>query len=310
MEVLVLGEQLLHLGVGLVDILRVARQRHPAERALAAAEQRADIGRHEAREIERVLHALVESHLADVVAVVQRRHAHLLEGQHRLHMLDDGRARGGFHRLRVALAQVFPLRHGPAFGQVAVDEVMRRSLVGDDVRAHAAGLGAARQLRHDLCRVAEQAHRDGLLLRGGVGDHGQRLVQRGGLLVHIARAQAEVDARLLALDGQHAGPGQHASQRLRAAHATQPGRQDPLAGEVATEVLVAGLDEGLEGALHDALRADIDPRAGGHLAVHHQSGAVQLIELVPVGPVRHEVGVGDQHARRVSVRAENAHRLA
>jgi hypothetical protein len=39
---------------------------------------------------------------------------------------------------------------------------------------------------------------------------------------------------------------------------------------IAVIMLAAGLDEGLVGALHDALRADIDPRAGRHLAVHHQ----------------------------------------
>jgi hypothetical protein len=57
------------------DVLRIARQRRPAERADAAAEQRADIGRHEAGEIEGVGDALVLGHLADVVAVVDRGHA-------------------------------------------------------------------------------------------------------------------------------------------------------------------------------------------------------------------------------------------
>jgi hypothetical protein len=50
----------------------------------------------------------------------------------------------------------------------------------------------------------------------------------------------------------------------------RPAGQDPLAGEIAVIVLAAGLGEGLVGALHDALRADIDPRARRHLAVHHQ----------------------------------------
>ena len=99
-------------------------------------------------------------------------------------------------------------------------------------------------------------------------------------------------------------------KRLRAAHAAEPGGQDPLAGEVAAVMLAAHLHEGLVGALHDALRADIDPRAGRHLAVHHEPLAIELVEVVPGGPVRHEVGVGDQHARRVGVRAEDADRLA
>jgi hypothetical protein len=57
-EMRVVGQQFLHLGVGLRDILGIARQRRPAERADAAAEQRADIGRDEAGKVEGVGDAL------------------------------------------------------------------------------------------------------------------------------------------------------------------------------------------------------------------------------------------------------------
>ena len=114
----------------------------------------------------------------------------------------------------------------------------------------------------------------------------------------------------IAFDGEAAGAGHDRGQRLRAAHAAEPAGQDPVALEVAAIVLAAGLDEGLVGALHDALRADIDPRAGRHLAVHHQALLIELVEMVPGRPVRHEVGVGDQHARRIGVGAEHADRLA
>src|SRR5690606_25815711 len=56
--------------------------------------------------------------------------------------------------------------------------------------------------------------------------------------------------------------------------------------------------------------ADVDPRAGRHLAVHHQTLLIQLVEVLPGGPVRHQVGVGDQHARGVGVGGEDADRLA
>src|SRR6516225_1479165 len=49
-QVRVVREQLLHLRVGLADVLRITRQRHPAERALALAEERAHVGGHEAGE--------------------------------------------------------------------------------------------------------------------------------------------------------------------------------------------------------------------------------------------------------------------
>ena len=106
------------------------------------------------------------------------------------------------------------------------------------------------------------------------------------------------------------GAGHGRGQRLRAAHAAQPGGQDPAAGQAALIVLARHLDEGLVGALHDALAADVDPRARGHLAEHHQALAVELVEMLPGRPVRHQVGVGDQDARRVGVGAEDADRLA
>ena len=54
-----------------------------------------------------------------------------------------------------------------------------------------------------------------------------------------------------------------------------------LPGQIAAVVLAAHLDEGLVGALHDALAADVDPRARRHLAVHHQALAVELVEVLP-----------------------------
>ena len=49
------------------------------------------------------------------------------------------------------------------------------------------------------------------------------------------------------------GAGHGRGQRLRAAHAAEARGQDPAAREVAAIVLAADLDEGLVGALHDAL---------------------------------------------------------
>ena len=122
--------------------------------------------------------------------------------------------------------------------------------------------------------------------------------------------QPHLDAARLAFHRQHGGARHHRGQRLRAAHAAEAGGEDPLAREAAAVVAPAHLDEGLVGALHDALAADVDPRARRHLPEHHQALAVELVEVLERGPVRHDVGVGDQHARRVGVRAEDADRLA
>ena len=141
-------------------------------------------------------------------------------------------------------------------------------------------------------------------------DARERVVEVARLLVEVARAQAKVDAALLALDVSEHGAGEGRRERLRAAHAAEPGGEDPAAREVAAVVLAARLDEGLVGALDDALAADVDPRARGHLAVHHQALAVELVEVLPGRPLRHQVRVGDQHPRRVGMGAEHADRLA
>ena len=63
-------------------------------------------------------------------------------------------------------------------------------------------------------------------------------------------------------------------------------------------------------ALHDALAADVDPAAGRHLAVHRQAAVLEIAEVLPRRPRRHEQRVGDEHARRAGMRPEDADRLA
>ena len=183
---------------------------------------------------------------------------------------------------------------------------MRRGLVGDDVGPDA----AAQKFGQDFARVAEQRDRDGLALLRRPFDDRERVVEVLGLDVDIAGAQPEFDARRAALDREQRSAGHRRRERLRAAHAAEAGGEDPSSPKIAAIVPAAHLDEGLVGALHDALRADIDPRARGHLAVHHEPLAIELVEAVPGRPVRHEVRVGDEHARRVGVGAEHADRLA
>ena len=118
------------------------------------------------------------------------------------------------------------------------------------------------------------------------------------------------DPRLVALDADRDAVVHGDGERLRAAHAAEPGGQRDRAGQRAAEPLVGDRGERLEGALQDALGADVDPRAGGHLAVHRQPEVLEPAELLPVGPVADQVGVGDQHPRRPLVGAHHADRLA
>ncbi len=90
----------------------------------------------------------------------------------------------------------------------------------------------------------------------------------------------------------------------------EPGGDRDRAGERAAEPAPGDLGEALVGALQDPLGADVDPRAGGHLAVHREPERLEAAELRPVRPVGDEVGVGDEHTRRPLVGAEHADRLA
>ena len=138
-------------------------------------------------------------------------------------------------------------------------EVVRRGLVGDEIGHHAAGARTPHEFGQHLGRIAEQADRDRLLARAVLLHECERVVEIARLLVEVARAQAEVEARLLALDVQRHGPGERRGERLRTAHAAEPRRQDPAPAPGTVEVLAAGFAERLVRALHDALAADVDP---------------------------------------------------
>ncbi len=207
--------------------------------------------------------------------------------------------------LRIARAPRLPIGECPSRRQVAVDRIVRRGLVGDGIGSDA----APHQFGEHLGRIAQHGDRDRPAIATRALDPGQRLVDILRLHIEVAGLQPHLDARGLAFDREQRGPRHGGSQRLRATHAAEPGGEKPFAGEIAAIVAPAELGEGLVGALHDALRADIDPRARGHLPVHHQAFAIELVEVVEGGPVRHQIGVGDQHPRRVGMGAKHADRL-
>src|SRR5262249_11748187 len=62
-------------------------------------------------------------------------------------------------------------------------------------------------------------------------------------------------------------------------------------------------------ALRYPLRPDVDPRARRHLTVHREPERIEPSEFVPGRPPRHQVGIRDQHARRLVVGPEHPNRL-
>ena len=133
--------------------------------------------------------------------------------------------------------------------------------------------------------------------------------------VAIARRDAALDAAAVDFDNQRHAAVEGDGKRLRTTHAAHAAGDHKFALERARsarlgEVPLRERGKGLEGALQDALRADVDPTARGHLAIHHQALAVELVEVLPGGPFAHQVGVGDEHARRHLVRGKHRDRLA
>ena len=183
---------------------------------------------------------------------------------------------------------------------------MRGGLVRHDVGSEARGGDAGKHVGG----VAEKRDRQRLLRAARLDGARDRLVEIGEHLVAVAGFEAPLDSAGIDFDSEADAAVHRDRQRLRAAHASQARGHDQTSREVAAETLPRALGKRLVGALQDSLTADVDPRSGRHLSVHGQAERVEAAELVPRRPFRHQVGVRDQHARRLLVRAEYTHRLS
>ena len=166
------------------------------------------------------------------------------------------------------------------------------------------------QFGQDLRCVAQDTDRNRFFLPHCLIDDRQRIIELIGPCIEIPRPQSHIDSVGLTFDSQHRCARHRCSQRLSPPHASEPGGQDPLAGEIAAIMLPAHLDEGLVCSLHDSLTADINPRTGCHLTEHHETLLVEFAKVIPVGPCRNEIGVRDQHPRCVFMCLEHADRFS
>ena len=130
-----------------------------------------------------------------------------LEREHRLDVHAHGFLGHVAHVLGIVLLLGEPLLDAPADRQVAVHRIVRAGLVGDGVGTHA----AAHEFGQDLGGVAEQRDRFRLPCLRVLLDARERVVEVGRLLVDVARAQAHVDARLLAFDVEEHAPASDAA---------------------------------------------------------------------------------------------------
>ena len=241
-----------------------------------------------------------------VVAVVERDRAPLLERRHRVDV--GGHGCVGPPHVGVGIFDTQPrrIRDREPRGHVPAEGIVGARLIGDDVGLPA----AAHELGQDLRAVAEQPDRHGRPRGLGLLDPSQRGAEVVGLPVEVARLDPALDPERVDLHAQRDPVVHRHGERLGAAHAAEAAGERDRAGERAPEVLVRALRERLVGALEDALRPDVDPGARRHLPVHREALSLERTERVPVRPLGDEHRVGDQDARRHVVGPEDGHGLA
>ena len=106
MQTVIVGKLLEHRPIGGRDVGGIARQRNPAERAFALAEQRADVCRQEARIVERPVEATELGLGAQAVAVVEDLAALVEEPDHRPAVRRHAVARPADELLRIGARQL------------------------------------------------------------------------------------------------------------------------------------------------------------------------------------------------------------
>ncbi len=190
---------------------------------------------------------------------------------------------------------------GHAIRNISVERIVRRSLIGENVRNDA----AFSEFGNDVGAVADQSDRNIFFLADCVLQDAQRFIERGDHEVAVASLQAFLDALGIDVNAQKSRASHGRGEGLSSTHSAHSAGDDQLAGEISAEMLFTCSGERFEGALHDTLRTDVDPASRSHLTVHHQSGALELVELLPVRPVADEIGIGDEHARGVIVSLED-----
>ena len=120
--------------------------------------------------------------------------------------------------------------------------------------------------------------------RGRVARPRERLVGNVRQPVDVADVEPAPCPRLVDLDREADAVVHRHRERLCAAHPAEARRQHDPPAERPREVLAGQLRERLERALEDPLRPDVDPRPGGHLAVHREALAAPARGRRPTSP--------------------------
>ena len=182
---------------------------------------------------------------------------------------------------------------------------MQRSLVGAQIHLDAL-LGAVLPQVNHIALIGKRA---GNLLLAGLVHCGKQLVEVGVHFVHPALVIAFLRGGGVDFGGDAHHTGDVASLGLGAAHATETGGDKQLACCAAAE-LAGSVQHRDSGAVHNALRADIHVRTGGHLAVLRHAEGVVALPVVGFRVVGNHHAVGHHHARGILMAGIESHRVA
>src|SRR5947209_8956032 len=304
-ERLVLRELSQDDAVRLDDVVRVARHRDPSERPAAFREQGTDEERDESLKGERILDAGFLRLSADVVPVVEHDAPRPEEVEHRPDVDSDRLARATDVFFRILRTQRVRLLDGKPSRDVSSERVVRARLVRDDVRPNL----ALHEFGMDLRTIPDQADRQRGSARLRVVGHFQTLVELEDDPIAIPVRHPPSNPGLVDLDVEAHTFVHLDRQRLSASHAAHAAGEDESAFERAAEMLPRARSERLIRPLDDPLGSDVRPSAGRHLTVHREAQLLELVERLPVRPLRDEVRIRDKDPRRVAVRLEDRDRL-
>src|SRR6266705_2369003 len=152
---------------------------------------------------------------------------------------------------------------------------MRAGLVGQYIGNDA----AFDDFRQDIGAVTDETNRNRLSIFARRVDQFERLIKRPCDLIAITAFQSLLDARWIDIYSEKDGAVHGGGERLGATHSAQAAGQNKFSFKRPAEMFASGGGKRLKCSLHDSLAADVNPRAGRHLAVHGQSQSLEAVEL-------------------------------
>ena len=172
-----------------------------------------------------------------------------MQAQHAIDMAGDRIQRFLLISLRIALAQLQRLLQAHAIGYISVQRIVRRSLVGQDIRYHT----AFGQSRNDVRAISHQPDRNIFLFADGVFQNAQRFVERRHHEVAVPGFQPLLNALGIDIYSQKCRARHGCGEWLGSTHSAHATADDQLAREISPKVLLSCRRESLESSLHDPL---------------------------------------------------------